>query len=54
VASEEVVGLFDGLGIDSGVDVDGLAGVAAELEELLGHPLPSRRLALYKATGSAR
>jgi hydroxymethylglutaryl-CoA lyase len=54
VASEEVVGLFDGVGIDSGVDVDRLAGVAVELEELLGHPLPSRRLALYKATGSAR
>jgi len=54
VASEEVVGLLDGVGIDTGVDVDRLAGVAAELEELLGHPLPSRRLALYKATGSAR
>ena len=54
VASEEVVGLLDAIGIDSGVDVDRLAAVAAELEQLLGHPLPSRRLALYKATGSAR
>jgi hydroxymethylglutaryl-CoA lyase len=58
VASEEVVGLLDAIGIDSGItsgiDVDRLAAVAAELEELLGHPLPSRRWALYKATGSAR
>lgn len=54
VASEEVIGLLDGIGIPTGVDVDRVAGVAAELEELLGHPLPSRRLALYKATGSAR
>lgn len=54
VASEEVVGLLDGIGVPTGVDVDRVAAVAAQLEELLGHPLPSRRLALYKATGSAR
>jgi hydroxymethylglutaryl-CoA lyase len=54
VASEEVVGLLDAVGIPSGIDLDRLAAVGAELEDLLGHPLPSRRLALYKATGSAR
>jgi hydroxymethylglutaryl-CoA lyase len=54
VASEEVVGLLDDLGVPTGVDVDLVAGVAADLETMLGRPLPSRRLALYKATGSAR
>lgn len=54
VASEEVVGMLEGLGLSTGVDVDRVVQVAAELETLLGHPLPSRRLALYKATGSAR
>jgi hydroxymethylglutaryl-CoA lyase len=54
VASEEVLGMLEDAGIPTGVDVDGVAAVALELERLLGHPLPSRRLALFKATGSAR
>ncbi|MGH8998514.1 MAG: hydroxymethylglutaryl-CoA lyase [Acidimicrobiia bacterium] len=54
VASEEVIGLLDGLGVACGIDIDMVAEVAAELESRLGHPLPSKRLALYKATGSAR
>lgn len=54
VASEEVLGMLEDAGVPTGVDVDGVAAVALELERLLGHPLPSRRLALFKATGSAR
>jgi hydroxymethylglutaryl-CoA lyase len=54
VASEEVIGLMDDLGLSPGVDLDGVAACSARLEDLLGHSLPSRRLALFRATGSAR
>jgi hydroxymethylglutaryl-CoA lyase len=54
VATEEVIGLMDDLGISPGVDLDGVAACSAHLEDLLAHPLPSRRLALFRATGSAR
>lgn len=54
VASEEVIGLLDRSDDPTGIDVDRIAACSVRLEELLGHPLPSRRLALFKATGSAR
>ena len=54
VATEEVIGLMDDLGISPGVDLNGVAACSAHLEDLLAHPLPSRRLALFRATGSAR
>lgn len=54
VASEEVIGLMDDLDLAPGVDLDRIAACSAYLEDLLGHSLPSRRLALFKATGSAR
>lgn len=54
VASEEVIGLMDDLGMPSGVDLDRVAACSSQLEDLLGRSLPSRRLALFRATGSAR
>lgn len=54
VASEEVIGLLDDLGAPTGVALDAVAACSAHMEHLLGHPLPSRRLALFRATGSAR
>ena len=54
VASEEVIGLMEDLGLSPGVDLDRVAACSAHLEDVLAHPLPSRRLALFRATGSAR
>ncbi len=54
VASEEVIGLLDDLGTGPGIDLDAVAACSAYLEDLLKHALPSRRLALFRATGSAR
>lgn len=54
VASEEVIGLMEDLGLSPGVDLDRVAACSARLEDALAHPLPSRRLALFRATGSAR
>ncbi|WP_019874081.1 hydroxymethylglutaryl-CoA lyase [Sporichthya polymorpha] len=54
VASEEVIGALDDLGRPPGVDLDRIAACSAHLEDLLGRSLPSRRLALFRATGTAR
>ena len=40
VATEDLVYLLHGEGIDTGIDLDGLIGVARWLERLLGRPLP--------------
>jgi hydroxymethylglutaryl-CoA lyase/(R)-citramalyl-CoA lyase len=40
VATEDLVYLLHGEGIDTGVDLDALIGVARWLERLLGRPLP--------------
>ncbi len=42
VATEELVALFDDLGVDTGVDVDRLVDAATLAAELLGHAVPSR------------
>lgn len=42
VATEEVVALFDDLGIDTGIDVEVLIGAALLVESFIGHPVPSR------------
>ena len=39
VATEDVVYLLEGEGIDTGVDLDALIAIAAWLESLLGRPL---------------
>ena len=42
VATEEVVALLDDLGVATGIDVERLIDAAALVEELVGHPVPSR------------
>jgi isopropylmalate/homocitrate/citramalate synthase len=46
VATEDLVYLFRGEGIDTGVDLDGLIGVAEWLASVLGRDLPGR---VYRA-----
>jgi hydroxymethylglutaryl-CoA lyase len=42
VASEEFVALLDDLGVATGVDIDALLAASAVVEEIVGHPVPSR------------
>jgi hydroxymethylglutaryl-CoA lyase len=42
LATEDLVYMLDGLGIESGVSRDRVMRASLSLEELLGHPLPSR------------
>jgi isopropylmalate/homocitrate/citramalate synthase len=49
VATEDLVYLFRGEGIDTGVDLDGLIGVAEWLANVLGRDLPGR---VYRAGAS--
>jgi hydroxymethylglutaryl-CoA lyase/(R)-citramalyl-CoA lyase len=40
IATEDLVGLLEGMGISTGIDLDRLLGAVAELEQSLGHALP--------------
>jgi hydroxymethylglutaryl-CoA lyase len=42
VATEELVALLDDLGVKTGIDIDGLVAAGALLEDIVGHPVPSR------------
>jgi hydroxymethylglutaryl-CoA lyase len=42
VATEEAVALLDDLGVATGVDIEALLAAAALVEDLVGHPVPSR------------
>ncbi|MCU1365848.1 MAG: hydroxymethylglutaryl-CoA lyase [Ilumatobacteraceae bacterium] len=42
VATEELVALLDDLGISTGIDVEALISSALLIEQLVGHPVPSR------------
>jgi isopropylmalate/homocitrate/citramalate synthase len=46
VATEDLVYLFHGEGLETGIDLDALIGVAKWLEGVLGRPLPGR---VYRA-----
>jgi hydroxymethylglutaryl-CoA lyase/(R)-citramalyl-CoA lyase len=50
VATEDLVYLFHGEGLETGIDLDALVGVAEWLEGILGRPLPGR---VYRAGASA-
>ncbi|HEU5150381.1 MAG TPA: hydroxymethylglutaryl-CoA lyase [Iamia sp.] len=41
LATEELVALLDDLGVETGIDVEGLVGTAALVEDLVGRPVPS-------------
>ncbi len=42
LATEDLVHLCDGLGIDTGIDLDAVVAVAGTVAELIGRPVPSR------------
>src|SRR5258705_6092382 len=42
VATEDLLYLLDGLGVETGVSLDGVMEASRAIEPLLGHPLPSR------------
>jgi isopropylmalate/homocitrate/citramalate synthase len=46
VATEDLVYLFHGEGLETGIDLDGLVAVAEWLEGILGRPLPG---SVYRA-----
>jgi hydroxymethylglutaryl-CoA lyase len=46
VATEDLVNMLHMMGIDTGIDLTKLIGVAGELEDMLGRPLSSRMLRL--------
>jgi isopropylmalate/homocitrate/citramalate synthase len=49
VATEDLVYMLQGLGIETGVDLDAVVKASAFIEPLVGHPLPSR---YYRAVRS--
>ena len=42
LATEDLVYMLDGLGVETGVDLEALVAASAFLEPYVGHPLPSR------------
>jgi len=44
LATEDLLYMLDGLGIDTGVSIEAVAAASAALAPLIGHPLPSRYL----------
>ena len=51
LATEDLVYMLDGLGIESGVKLETLVAASAFIESRVGHPLASR---YYRAVGSGR
>jgi hydroxymethylglutaryl-CoA lyase len=54
LATEDLVYMLDGLGAETGVDLDALIRASMFIEEKVGHALPSRVLQARKASGSTR
>jgi hydroxymethylglutaryl-CoA lyase len=52
LATEDLIYLLDGLGCETGVDIDRVAAASTPLEAAIGHPLPSRYLQARRATAS--
>ena len=42
LATEDLISMLDGLGITTGVQLDGVITAAVSIEPFLGHGLPSR------------
>ena len=51
LATEDLVYMLEGLGIESGVSGDGVMRASLSLEELLGHQLPSRWVQAQRTVG---
>ena len=50
LATEDLVYLLDGMGIESGVSVDAVARAVAPLEDILGHALPGRTFQAWRGS----
>jgi hydroxymethylglutaryl-CoA lyase len=53
LATEDLLYVLHGLGIETGIDLDTLVRASLGLERLVGHPLPSRYLRAIVARGTA-
>jgi hydroxymethylglutaryl-CoA lyase len=51
LATEDLLYMLDGLGIDSGVSLDGVIAASKPMEALVGHALPSR---VFRAAAATR
>jgi isopropylmalate/homocitrate/citramalate synthase len=54
VASEDVLYMLDGLGIETGVDLEKLVGAAGFIAERLGRPAASKVARAWRGRGAAR
>jgi isopropylmalate/homocitrate/citramalate synthase len=52
LATEDLLYMLDGLGIETGVRLEGVMRASRGIEPLLGHPLPSRVLQARRATST--
>lgn len=50
LATEDLIYMLDGLGIDTGVSLDGVVAASTLVEPAIGHPLPSRYVGAVRAT----
>ncbi|WP_417420801.1 hydroxymethylglutaryl-CoA lyase [Halomonas sp.] len=50
VCTEDLVHMFEAMGVDTGVDLDALLDVAAALPELIGHEVPGQVVKAGKST----
>lgn len=50
LATEDLIYMLDGLGIETGVRLEGVMEASQAIEPLLGHPLPSRVVQAAKAS----
>ncbi|MBE0404337.1 hydroxymethylglutaryl-CoA lyase [Halomonas citrativorans] len=50
VCTEDLVHMFEAMGVDTGVDLDALLNVAATLPELIGHEVPGQVVKAGKST----
>jgi isopropylmalate/homocitrate/citramalate synthase len=53
LATEDLLYLLDGLGIETGVSLQGVVDASRGIEQVIGHPLPSRCYRAIQATGRA-
>jgi isopropylmalate/homocitrate/citramalate synthase len=51
LATEDLLYLLDGLGIETGVSLQGVVDASRGIEPVVGHPLPSRCYRAIQATG---
>ena len=52
LATEDLVYMLNGLGVETGIDLDGLVSASQFVERRLGHSLPSRYFQAVKGSGA--